>query len=153
MKTSHKITIIGREGTGRHTIANQYLTNSIHNYYDNLGVQIYTGKLTENMTIQVWMPKIEYPGFIEKIQGSHAIIYVFDKTRINTLESLNKIITKINQENTNSLKIMIGTKEDENNNIIIKEFMKEHKEIKKYYDKKQIIELIQDLKNYLIKTS
>lgn len=120
MLASKKIVLLGHFGVGKTSLIRKYVLNSFSESYKvTIGVHIskktiFIEKIGE-VNLIIW--DVEGTKKLESIRdsyllGTHGIMYVFDTTRVQTYENINKDIALIKIKSPDTPMLIIGNKVD-----------------------------------------
>lgn len=120
MKLSKKVVLLGHFGVGKTSLFRRFIDNAFsEDYKVTLGVQIKKKVIVmpdgKELSMIIW----DTEGHTEiedtrksYLLGSHAFIYVFDVTRPDTYENINKDIEYLNANHPKVVTKVIGNKLD-----------------------------------------
>jgi len=120
MKLSKKVTLVGPFGVGKTSLFRRYIDNEFsEDYKSTLGVQIQKKVINLDNGVELSLILWDTEGNMEitegrsaYLMGSHAFIYVFDLTRVDTYKNINSQIKFLKDKFPNVIVKVIGNKID-----------------------------------------
>ena len=134
MKLSKKVTLVGPFGVGKTSLFRRYIDNEFsEDYKSTLGVQIQKKVINLDNGVELSLILWDTEGHMEitegrnaYLMGSHAFIYVFDLTRVDTYQNLNTQINFLKENFPNAIVKVVGNKIDSVFKTKVTESLKEH---------------------------
>ena len=155
MKLSKKVTIIGPFGVGKTSLFRRYIDDAFSDdYKSTLGVQIQKKVISLPNGVELSLILWDTEGHMEisegrsaYLMGSHAFVYVFDLTRIDTYENINTQLEFLKKNFPNTPVKIVGNKLDTVFKTKATETLKEHNVIFDYLTSAKTGAHVEDLFN------
>ncbi len=153
IKLSKKIALVGSFGVGKTSLFRRFIDNEFStDYKSTLGVQIQKKVISMDngteLTMILWDTEghqnIE-EGRSSYLLGSHAFVYVFDITRIDTYKDINTQLDFLKKNYPNAVIKVIGNKVDAALKKKVAEALDEHKVTYDYLTSAKTGECVEEL--------